>query len=59
MKRVEEEPWLDCQYHGTSSSHNAQISQRMVQVKDNADQTKQKFEKSHKLYLEDLKKAPG
>ena len=61
MKRQEEEAWTDCEYHGASSEYQREVSQRMLchQDEEQSESKQNKFQQTHKQYLDQLKKAPG
>lgn len=57
MKRVEEEPWVECCYHGVASAKSAEMCQKL-KCNNTTDLTIS-FNQSHKQYLEGLKDEHG
>ena len=53
MKRVEEEPWVECCYHGVASAKSAEMCQKLKCNNTTTDLTIS-FNQSHKQYLEGL-----
>ena len=57
MKRVEEEPWVECCYHGVASAKSVEMCQKL-KCNNTTDLTIS-FNQSHKQYLEGLKDEHG
>lgn len=58
MKRVEEEPWVECCYHGVASTKSSEMCQKLKCSNSTTDLTIS-FNQSHKQYLEGLKDEHG
>ena len=58
MKRVEEEPWAECCYHGVDSKKSSEMCQKLECLQKETELTTS-FTQSHKQYLEDLKDEHG
>lgn len=58
MKRVEEEPWVECCYHGVASAKSAEMCQKLKCKNTKTDLTTS-FTQSHKQYLDGLKDEHG
>jgi len=58
MKKVEEEPWVECCFHGVSSAKSSEMCQKLECKSTETDLTTS-FTQSHKQYLESLKDEHG
>lgn len=58
IKRVEEEPWVECCYHGVASTKSSEMCQKLKCSNSTTDLTIS-FNQSHKQYLEGLKDEHG